>query len=441
MKTRIISFIILGLSSILVMAAAGFAQGNPSYIQFSPGAVKGALYKPDSGTAPHVAILVAHRTSNFMGTLACAELSKRGFMVLCMNPRFDNNEALVRWEDIALDMKSGMDFLRKQPGITKVLLWGHSGGGPTMSFYEAVAENGPSYCQGQKKLVECGNNLSGLTRADGLILVDAHPGNTVNALRSLNPAVTNDAGILNQNQHAELNPDLDPFNPKNGYNPNGSSSYPESFKKKYFFAQSQRMNRLIDLALAKVKEMNKGDSRFPDDDAFLVVRGDGARLMQLDLTIDHDTTRPQKFLKNDGTIVKQIAESVRLADPTLAKQNATFDAGARFLTARSFLSANAIRSTDSMTGIDWCSSNNSTPCALQSISIPLLITAMGAHYFIRDSEILYEVARSKDKDFIVIEGATHGQTPCVPCEKSPGQYSNTVKNLYDYVRDWINTRF
>jgi hypothetical protein len=310
-----------------------------------------------------------------------------------------------------------------------------------MSFYEAVAENGPSYCRGQKKLVECGNNLAGLTQADGLILVDAHPGNTVNVLRSLNPAVTNDAGILNQNQHAEVNPDLDPFNPKNGYNPNGPSSYPESFRKKYFSAQAQRMNRLIDLALAKMEEMKKGDSRFPDDDAFLVVRGDGARLMQLDLTIDHGTARPQKFLKNDGTIVKQVAESVRLADPTLARQNATFDAGSRFLTVRSFLSANAIRSTDSMTGIDWCSSNNSTTCALQSISIPLLVTAMGAHYFIRDSEILYEVAKSKDKDFVVIEGATHGQTPCVPCEKSPGQYSNTVKNLYDYVRDWINTRF
>jgi hypothetical protein len=43
-----------------------------------------------------VAILVIHRTSNFMGYLGCTELSKRGFLVLCMNPRSDNNEARVR---------------------------------------------------------------------------------------------------------------------------------------------------------------------------------------------------------------------------------------------------------------------------------------------------------------------------------------------------------
>jgi hypothetical protein len=31
--------------------------------------------------------------------------------------------------------------------------------------------------------------------------------------------------------------------------------------------------------------------------------------------------------------------------------------------------------------------------------------------------------------------------PCVPCETTPGQYSNSVKNFYDYVRQWIDKRF
>jgi hypothetical protein len=75
------------------------------------------------------------------------------------------------------------------------------------------------------------------------------------------------------------------------------------------------------------------------------------------------------------------------------------------------------------------------------MSIPLLVTAMGGHYFIRDNEIHYDVARSKYRDFVIIEGATHGQTPCVPCEKSPGQYSNTVRNFFDYAGNWINQRF
>jgi hypothetical protein len=94
-----------------------------------------------------------------------------------------------------------------------------------------------------------------------------------------------------------------------------------------------------------------------------------------------------------------------------------------------------------MDGIDDCSSNNSTPCALQKISVPILIGAMGAHYFIRDNEIHYEVAASADKDFIAVEGAEHGITPCVPCEQFPGQYSNTVKNFFDYIAAWVNARF
>src|SRR5207245_3138634 len=172
-------------------------------------ATKGALYKPDSGPAPNVAVLVAHRTGNFMNHIAARELSARGFMVLGVNPRSDNNEAAVNFEANALDIKSGIEFLRKQPGITKILLWGHSGGGPATSFYQAVAEQGPSYCRGPNKLSECDDALAGLPRADGLILIDAHPGISINGLRSLNPAV------LDEHDSKSLDPALDPFNPPN----------------------------------------------------------------------------------------------------------------------------------------------------------------------------------------------------------------------------------
>ncbi len=194
MKTHRLLSMGLFLNAFLVVAASSFAQSNPRYIQFAgvPNAVKGALYSPDPPQpAPHVGILVMHRASNFMNALACPELSKRGFLVLCMNPRSDNNEAAVRWETIPLDVKAGVEFLKKQPGITKLILWGFSGGGPTMTFYQNVAENGPSACQGKHKLVQCGNELAGLPRADGLILVDAHPGNPASIPRLL----TRDAPI------------------------------------------------------------------------------------------------------------------------------------------------------------------------------------------------------------------------------------------------------
>jgi hypothetical protein len=443
MKIKTLLSGILGISAVLIFhASLSLGQSNPLYIQFSPGAVKGALYHPDPPQpSPHVAILVTHRTSNVMGSLTCTELAKRGFMVLCMNPRSDNNEALVIWETIALDVRSGVNFLRKQPGITKVLLLGGSGGGPTMSFYQAVAENGPSYCQGPNKIIQCSNALSGLPPADGIIFRDAHPGNPVIAgVRNLNPAVVNDSAVINQNRAPRINPRLDPFNPENGYNPNGPSKYSEGFKNAYFAGQAQRMNRLIDLALERLHEIEASDN--PGDDApFIIPRGDNAKLFHLDPSILHSTVNPQKLLKNDGNIVTQIVESVRVAAPEIARLNAAFDGGTLFLTVRSFLSANAVRATNSLDGIDHCSSNNSTVCAVQNISVPVLFGAMQGHYFIRDNEIHYEVSSSADKDLVVIEGATHGITPCTECEQFPGQYSNTVKNFFDYVAAWINNRF
>jgi hypothetical protein len=328
-----------------------------------------------------------------------------------------------------------MEFLKKQAGITKILLWGFSGGGPTMTFYQNVAENGVAVCQGAKKLVQCGNELLELPKADGLILVDAHPGNPVNGIRSINPAVIDDS------RPDLIDPELDPYNPSNGYNPKGPSSYSTEFKQKYFRAQAQRMNRLIDKALAMERQMKAGKYAYPDDDAFLIVRGDGGRLMQLDPTIHAGTEKPQKLPKNDGSVVTGVVKSVRVANPGSARQNATFENGTRFLTVKSFLSANAVRGTDSMDGIDHCSSNNSPPCHLPTITVPTLVAAMGGHYFIRDNEIHYELSGAKDKDFVVVEGAEHGQTPCVRCENTPGRYGNSVKNFYDYVRDWINKRF
>jgi hypothetical protein len=132
-RTFAAAALLFGLSSGLANA-----QSAPLFVTLGP--ADAALYKPDSGPAPHVGIVVIHRTADYMRHPACTQLSQRGFMMLC-------------FEDIALDVKAAVAFLRKQPEITKVLLFGHSGGGPTVSFYQAVAENGISYCTNAKRLV------------------------------------------------------------------------------------------------------------------------------------------------------------------------------------------------------------------------------------------------------------------------------------------------
>jgi pimeloyl-ACP methyl ester carboxylesterase len=417
----------------VLVTFACFAQNDPAFVQFSPSTTKGVLYRPASGPAPSVAVILTHRTANFLSHIATRELSRRGFLVLAMNPRFENNEAAVNWDEIPLDIKSGVEFLRKQPGITKVILFGHSGGGTSMSYYQAVAEKGVAICQDAAKLVPCSNALAGLPRADGVIFMDAHPGNSINGLRSINPAVL-------ANDPTRIDPTLDPFSPKNGFNPNGPSNYSSEFKQRYFRAQAGRMNQLIADALGRVKQMKEGKYPYRDDDIFVITYGQGARLISRDPSLRDRTTQPRKLLRNDGSVSTQIVESVmRYGVP--ARTPDSFRDTARVLTIRSFLSTNAIRATNSQDGIDYCSTNNSVPCAVKSITVPVLFAAMGAYTFIRDNELHYELAASKDKDFIVIEGATHGATPCKECEQAPGQYSNSVKNFFDYVAQWINSRF
>jgi hypothetical protein len=429
-----ITRVVIGLA-LALGATSALGQSNPRYVQFRPSATKGALYSPDSGPAPTVAFLAIHRTSNFMNMIGTRELARRGFMVLGMNPRSDNNEAIVNFEDIALDIKQGVDFLRRQPSISRVVLIGFSGGGPSITFYQATAEKGPSYCQGPSKLTQCSNALADLPPADGLLLLDAHPGNTVNTLRSLN------AAVLDENDPSKLDASLDPFDPRNGFNPNGQSVYSAEFTDRYFKAQAARMNRLIDKALAMRETIKQGTGSTTDDAPFIFYRN-RARLMDFSMSVHPGTTRPQKLLKNDGSISTEVVRSVRVAATNSAKLDKTLSNGTKFLSLTSFLSANSIRAADSMTDIDWCTSNNSTPCALRQITAPILITAMGGHYFIADNEIHYDVAASGDKDFIVIEGAVHGQTPCEACSKVTGQsYSNATKNLYDYVAKWANARF
>jgi len=443
---RVLCAASVAAAALCAMPGFAWSQSRPEFVPFQ-GRTKGALYRPDSGAVPHIGVLVMHRTSNYLAHRACTELSRRGLLMLCMNTRYENNEALVEFEKLPLDVKAGVELLRRQAGITKVLLFAHSGGGPLMALYQAVAEKGPAFCKGATKLVECGDDLAGLPRADGIVFADAHPGNSINTLRALNPAVANE----NNPPDAPLIPELDSFSPKNGFNPEGPSHYPAEFQARYFKAQADRMNKLIDMALDKVARMKRNEYPYPDDDILVIPRGGnpgsgpGASaalfIAQPDIAAINSTARPAHLLRNDGTVATQVVHSVYVADPKLARDNMRFGTGTKVYTLRSFLSANAIRARNSIDDIDYCSSNNSTVCAVQAISVPVLFAAMGAHYFIRDNERLYEMAGSKDKDFIVIEGAVHGFTPCTACEKTPGQYSNSVKNLFDYAAKWINDRY
>lgn len=428
-------------AALLLGVGSAPAQSRSSYVPL--GAARGLYYVPDDGPSPKVAFLIVHRTADYLTHIGCQELPKRGFAVLCMNTRYVNNELLVDWDRIALDVKAGVEYLRGRPGIEKVVLLGHSGGGPTTSFYQAVAERGLPFCQDSRKLVPCRDDLAGLPKADGLVLADAHPGVPVILLRSLNGSVVDE-------EPGRIDPRLDPYSAANGYNPSGPSSYSAEFRRRYFEAQSARMNALTARVQQRTRDIRAGSGPYPDNDVVVIPHGGNpgagpggaSQLHSLDPSIAlRHTSQPRKLLKNDGSVSQQIVSSVSPPELDAKESTNSFDRGTKLLSLRSYLSTQAVRSTNSLDGIDHCSSNNSTVCALAAITVPLMVAGMGGYLFIRDSEEEFEAASSSDKDLVFIEGATHGFTPCRPCSAEPNAYANSVRNLFDYIAAWTDARF
>ena len=110
---------VCALAAMATLGAQGSAsaQSNPTYVRLGP--VNAARFVPDEGPAPH-----------------CTELAQRGFMAICFETRFRNDDIGIQWEELPHDVKAVVDHARAQPGITRVILLGHSGGSPMMSLYQ-----------------------------------------------------------------------------------------------------------------------------------------------------------------------------------------------------------------------------------------------------------------------------------------------------------------
>ena len=412
---------------LLLAWVAAVAGAQPRAESITLGRTTAVVHRPETGT-PHVAVLYENGRST--GHRMCTELALRGFLTLCIN----ESDTGDNWENGALEVKAGVDYARRQKGITKVILYGHSGGGAIASFYQAVAENGVKFCQDARKLSACSGDLASLTPVDGVLFPDAHPGLAVMDLRMINPSVMRDG------EKAAAEPALDPFSPANGYQAGGKSHYSPEFQQRYFMAQAAVMNQLIAKALQIREQARAGKATDPATDKVTIPSfGMSCHLGNLDNGIEQfmNTREPRRLLKNDGTIATEVIKSVASGGGFGAGQSPAPSTS----TSGHFLSRVAVRATDSMNGVEYCSANTATVCNAQNIHVPVLFIAAGAGNFIADEELMYQTSPAKDKEFIVVEGATHGGQPCRQCGQSPEQYANSERNMYDYIASWVNKRF
>jgi hypothetical protein len=331
-------------------------------------------------------------------------------------------------------------WLRQAPGVRRVVLLGHSGGGTIMSAYQYIAESGVKACRSDEKIWKCPDTLAGLPPADGLMLIDSNWGLAEMTLFSIDPAVKD------ANSGVALDPALDMYNPANGFKPTGSK-YPPAFTTEFLRAEGKRNIALIDRAQATLAAIQAGKGPYADDAPFVVpgaiLLGSNNKLFSQDVSLMAHTRQAWPLLHADGTVTTQIVPTVRVPE-NVRSQSPSLLRGALKTTVRSYLNNYAIRTTadfgydsDSVHGVDWRSSYASPPGNVQGVAVPLLVLGMTGHWEFLAAETIYNLAKSRDKTLAFVEGATHLYTTCTKCEPKPGAYGDTLKTTYDAIDRWL----
>ena len=417
-------------------------SATANFVRVAP-RVSGVLYQPAKLAKSDLAIVVMHDNNDFLDHPAAVQLSKRGYLVLAVNPRYAPSleDHDTDWNVALADLGAAVNYVRALPGVKRVVLVGHSSGAPLMASYQNIAENGlKAACQGPEKIVKCPDSLGVLAPADGLVLLDPIFGVGVNVLASVDPAV------IDENAPRKRDAAVDMYDPANGFDPKGAT-YSSDFRARFLKQQAARNDRLIEKALARLARIQAGQGDFTDDEPFLVPGATRVpSLWRPDVHLLSHTKGEYLLLRPDGA-VKQVIHSVRVPQG-LSPTTPLLAGGALNTTVKRFLSTFASRSTpdydvteDSIVGVDWNSSYTSTPGNMEAVATPILILGMTGHYWIVSAETAFTHAASKDKSIAFVEGATHGFTPCAACEKTPGQFGDTMKTTFDYVASWLDRKY
>lgn len=394
----------------------------------SPGMLRCPI---DPSDRSDIGILLMHSDADYLDFIPGPEMAKRGYTVLAANPYGGTLENKL------LGVRDGINLLKGIPGVKKVAVIGHSGGATLMSAYQAVAENGVKVFRTEGMFYKI-PDIGDLPAADAVMLLDSNWGNGTMTLMSLDPA------IMDEENGITVDPSLDLYDPKNGFDPNGSH-YDEAFVTRFLNAQGMRMNKLILKAVERLHAIESGKGRFNDDEPFFVPAGSQMapqnKLFPQDIRYLCRTKGEHTLLHKDGIETVEIVPSLR--KPRGGKSgSANFNAAING-TVKTFLS-NSILWTEgfhydatSLYGVDFSRSWCCTPGNISHVHAPLLVMGMTGGYEAIAAEMIWENSPSTDKTLAYVEGATHNFTPNHEVEKTPGQFGDTVKTMCDYIDSWL----
>ena len=266
------------------------------YVRLGLPNAEALVFRPAGAQPSRIALVFAHPNGNTFQERIGGGMARRGFAIAMVNVRTPPGESD---DPYAPAISQAIRFMRAQPGVEKVVLVGHSGGGHLAAFYQNVAENGPLACSGPEKIYPCRKELvTGLQKPDGLVLLDPTLG-AFHQAHSIDPAVSG--------QKRERG--LDMFAAENGFDPSDPrGALQPSLHARFLSAQAARSNRITADAEARLRAIESGRGQFNDDEPFVVrgmgVTSSGARLYQPDRRLLAHTRGSYAFHKIDGTIVR-----------------------------------------------------------------------------------------------------------------------------------------
>ena len=398
------------------------------------------IYQPRIlGDKSKIAFVLVHSDDDYIEFIPAPELAKRGYTVVASH---------VSESAIPLDRKMEqvgqiVDFIKNYPGIEKVLLLGHSGGATLMSAYQNAAENGADTFRGPERIYKI-SDIAKLTPADGVVLLDSNYGNGAMSLMSIDPA------IVDENT-GKKDPELDLYNPANGFDPEGCH-YTGEFMRKFWTAQAERMNRLIAFCQERVALIEAGKGRFVDDEPISIPGGTqfgpvNKMVQQVPNCLSH-TKEARDLLHGDGSVTHEIVHCLRKFNPGMNAANSYMNI--LNTSVRTFLASSALvadpatyaLTEDEMVGCDWRSSYCTTIGNIDGVSVPLLTMGMtGSHEYLAAEHIYRRAEKCADKTVCFVEAAGHNIALQRGIEEYPGQYGDPVKSCFDYVADWTDKRF
>jgi len=406
-----------------------------SFVRLGSNRINGWLYEPEKlGPNGRVGLVYSYpRPTAF--DVPAAEMASRGYRVLLVRHYIGDRRGEIESPlDGFEETSRGISYMRTLRGVERVVLvaWGAS---VTMvSLYESVAEHGPTACQAPEVLYPCTRQqTTGLVKPDGIVAFDPGPGALTTA-SDVDPAYAGDA-------RSKL--DLDMYSAANGYDSKtGSAKYSQDFRARFFVAQSERNNQIIDNAIARLKLIEQSKGTFTDNEPILVPGAVNVRartsLHRTDTSLLSHTKQPHTLLKADGSRAETIVRSIRSATGADELKLVGQCCDKINYTVRRFLANDAVRTTrdfaltdDDIVGVNWKTSNASPPASAEGITVPTLVVTQTCFQFVVPSEIFYDHLAANDKTFAAVEGGEHFFTPCKP------EYGDTKRRTFDFVGEWL----